>query len=270
MIKSKSGGQMLVLVVLTMIVALTVGLSLAARTLVNVRLSKQNEESQRAFQAAEAGVEQIIQSGSNSSTDNLANSSSYQTSVTYPSGSNFLLNGSELVDQDVGIDVWIANYPDYSNPQSGTLTFYWSTPNQIACTKTTGVSSSQIKSAIEVIVLSGNKLLPTMEKKIFEATGTGCPRIANTSATSAGGTIANIQFQYSANISNITNGLILRIVPIFNSTKIAVSSANISLPKQGTIVSSTGKSGQTARKVQYFASYPQIPLEIFPYTIISQ
>src|SRR3989338_4330480 len=108
----KRNGEILILVVLIMIVALTVGLSLAARTVVNLRLSKQSEESQRAFQAAEAGVEQVLQSSASqdnlatSTSDNLANNASYNTTISYPSGTSFMLNGEELVDQDVGIDVW--------------------------------------------------------------------------------------------------------------------------------------------------------------------
>jgi hypothetical protein len=33
---------------------------------------------------------------------------------------------------------------------------------------------------------------------------------------------------------------------------------------------STGTSGDTVRKVVYFQSYPQLPLEIFPYSLLSQ
>lgn len=276
----KSTGQMLILVVLILIVALTVGLSLAARTVINLRLSKQNEESQRAFQAAEAGVEQILQSASSpdnfssGSSDNLANNSSYTTSVSYTSGSSFMLNGGELVDQDVGIDVWLSNYPDFANPTTGNITFYWSTENQTTCSATSGNPQS-VKSAIEIILLSGSKTLPTMKKYIYESC-TSPKRITQAQNASSGGTpFGNIAFQSSATIPVYTNGIILRVVPIYNSTKIAVVAQNgsgtpISLPKQGTVVASTGTSGSTTRKVQYFASYPQIPLEIFPYTLISQ
>ena len=59
---------MLLVVVLTMIVALTVGLSLASRTITNMKISKQNEESQRAFQAAEAGIELAKESTQHSTT----------------------------------------------------------------------------------------------------------------------------------------------------------------------------------------------------------
>lgn len=269
MLKKSERGQMLIVVVLTLIVALTVGLSIASRTVLNLRISRQNEESQRAFQAAEAGVEQILQSGNLSSSDNLQNNASYSTSVSYPSGQAFLLNGGELVDQDTGIDVWLSNYPDYSSPVSGTVTIWWGTDNQVICGPPTGTQTkSSVKSAIEVVVLSNSPTNPTTTKNIYEANG--CSRIAAASSPQAGGVPPNttLNFNNSAQI-NVTNGLIMRVIPIYNSSKIDVTS-NVSLPKQGSIVVSTGKAGDTARKIQYFASYPQVPVEVFPYSLISQ
>lgn len=266
---------MLIAAVLIMIVALTVGLSLASRTITNLRISRQNEESQRAFQAAEAGVEQILQSGGTSSSDNLTNNASFSTSVSYPSGTSIILNGGELVDQDVGLDVWLSNYPDYSSQIGSStpanLTVYWGTDNQTSCDNPTGNEGSSVKSALEIAVLSGDKLLPTMTKYVYEVpscTASPRPITHSVNAPGTGGTVATIHFNNSATIQ-VSNGLIARIIPIFNSSKIAVTS-DVALPKQGTVISSTGNSGQTARKVEYFASYPQIPLEIFPYSIMSQ
>ena len=53
-------GQALLIVLLVMTVALTVGLSVATRTIVNVRITTQEEQSQRAFSAAEAGIEETL------------------------------------------------------------------------------------------------------------------------------------------------------------------------------------------------------------------
>lgn len=149
-------GQMLLIVVLTMIVALTVGLSVVSRTITGLRISKQNEESQRAFQAAEAGIERAIQSGAsgNTSFNFPANNSKYSTSVlsNLTSGNNFLLNGGEAVTQDSGIDVWLANYPGYTSPYSGTLTLYWNPATKTSCTPGNGVNTA---AAIEVNVISG-------------------------------------------------------------------------------------------------------------------
>lgn len=268
--RSVKSGQMLIVVILIMVVALTVGLSIASRTITNLRISRQSEESQRAFQAAEAGIEQIIQSQSRTSSEYFGqNSASFETSASYPQGTSFALNGGDLVDQDTGIDVWLSNYPDFSaSVPSTNITLYWSpNPLQANCTNVGGTNPTAVKSAIEVIVLYNNILSPSLFKNVYEPSV--CSRIQNAVPVAGGGaTLSGITYNYSVTVP-VTNGLIMRVIPLFNSSKIAlVSSA--SLPKQGTIVTSTGKAGLTVRKIQYFASYPQIPVEIFPYSLISQ
>ena len=53
-------GQILILVLLIVVVSLAVGLSVASRNLTNLKISTQTEESQRAFSAAEGGVEDVL------------------------------------------------------------------------------------------------------------------------------------------------------------------------------------------------------------------
>jgi hypothetical protein len=270
MVQRSKNGQMLIVVILVMIVALTVGLSLASRTILNLRISRQNDQSQRAFQAAEAGVEQIIQSGNQFSSDFLANRAQYSTSVIYPQGQGFMLNGGELVDQDTGMDVWLSNYPDFTNPQNTTLTIYWGTDNQTICNAPgSGQNSSQVKSALEVIILSGLKATPTASKYFYEANGCtgGSARFSNATSPSPGALKSTINFSNSASIP-VTTGLLMRVIPVFNSSKIYIEST-AALPTQGQIIQSTGKAGETSRKVSYFSSYPQVPVEIFPYTLVA-
>lgn len=260
--KNNTRGQVLLIVVLTMVVALTVGLSIASRTISNLKFSKQNEESQRAFSAAEAGIEQALKQVENQSLQSTLqeNNSSYTTTATVQSGTSFLLNGGGIVDQDVGTDVFLASYPTYSPPLAQTtVTLYWNTENQNSCLK-----SATTQAALEVVVLSGTTSSPTLSKYIYDP----CSRISNTSANGGQGTIGDITFVHSAVIS-VTNGLLMKVIPIYNSTKIGVSST-VALPSQGSVISSVGTSGETVRKVVYFSSFPQLPLELFPYSLISQ
>jgi len=62
----------------------------------------------------------------------------------------------------------------------------------------------------------------------------------------------------------------MKVVTIFNSGVIGISSAGEAFPSQGSLIVSEGTSGDVKRKITLFSSYPQIPLEIFPYNIISQ
>lgn len=56
-------GQAIIIILLIMIVGLTIGLSVVSRSLLNVKLSTEQEESSRAFTAAEAGIEISLESG---------------------------------------------------------------------------------------------------------------------------------------------------------------------------------------------------------------
>src|SRR3989344_4896902 len=53
-------GQILILVLLIVVVALAVGLSVASRNITNLRTATQTDQSQRAFTAAEGGIEKIL------------------------------------------------------------------------------------------------------------------------------------------------------------------------------------------------------------------
>ena len=65
-----------------------------------------------------------------------------------------------------------------------------------------------------------------------------------------------------------TNGLILRIVPIYYDAKIGVK-ASTELPLQGSLISSEGEAGGTRRKINVFKGRPRIPAELLPYAIFS-
>jgi len=71
-------GQVLLIVVLVMVIALTVGLSVISRSVTTLRTTKESESSQRAFSAAEAGVAKLLNSNNTSiSSTTLSNGSSF-------------------------------------------------------------------------------------------------------------------------------------------------------------------------------------------------
>jgi hypothetical protein len=269
---------MLLVVVLTMIVALTIGLSIASRTVTNLKISRQNEESERAFQAAEAGISQVLETGTEINFPNLSNEATYSTNVVRPGESpgpdSFMLNGGELVDQASGIDVWLAKYPDFTQESmSGTIRIFWGTDNHTTCDS--GQPGNTVKPALEVAILSGNKLDPTLTKYIYDGclleginrvggTGAKTPQAYNQIPPGS-----SIKFNYRAQI-DLTSGLIMKVIPIYNSTKIFILGTNTSFPEQGTVVESTGTSGETTRKILYYSSHPQIPIEMFPYSLLTQ
>lgn len=292
--KKPQSGQILLIVVLTMIVALTVGLSVAARIVTELKLSKQNEESQRAFQAAESGIQQTLIRQSPIGTENSAidfdNSAAFFTTYDIDAGTAIVLNNGLEVDQAVGADVWLSDYSPESalqflNPMGGgntvAMTLYWGSTDQDDCNSSAG---SKAAPAIEVVLLKGPISDPTIFKNVFESAG--CSRISNSkTGTTVGGpfTLKGARFRNSAQLvfgssdTSLSNGLIMKVIPIYNSTVVGFQTQDTAdpddpyiFPSQGATVTSTGKAGDTVRKVVYYKSFPQMPLEVFPYSLLSQ
>lgn len=269
--KIGSSGQVLLIVVVTMVVALTVGLSLLSRTITNLKLSKQSDDSQRAFQAASAGIDKYInQAGGGLNT---LDNATFNTTVIPLQSNEILLNNGDPVDQDRGIDVWLSGYPSFSPQYDGSLIVYWGDTNQTQCAVGQGKNT---RAALEILLLRGTVTNPTVTKLVYDS----CAAIRgnNFTAPAGGGSVAGTTLNNSSaslifSAPAGTAGLIMKVIPIYNSARIAVRfvpAAGITAPAQGKLIESTGTSGDTKRKISYFESYPQIPNEVLPYSILSQ
>lgn len=288
--KSSQSGQLLLIVILVMVVVLTVALSLASRTVSNIKISKQNEESQRAFQAAEAGIEsqaKSLQYGFEGAEydiqeASLSNNSSFstdKTEVVFEPNVPFLLNNGSDIDQNIGIDVWLSTYPGNATPFfNGQVTIYWAvneplSDRELLCTES---PATKREPAIELIVLSKVGTEYKIRKKFLDSSNcasTGrTSSTATTPASASGETFPNsIQFRNKYEFNGIIDGIVMKVVPLFNSGIIGlVYTGTPASLTQGTLVTSIGKAGDTARKLVYFESNPQIPVELFQYAVISQ
>lgn len=256
MLFKKENGQVLLIIVLIMVIGLTVGLSLASRSVVSLRTSEEEITSQQALSAAEAGLEQVSKTNTSIANGSFANSTTYNATITSVEGNNFLLNGGNLILKDDSADIWLSDYSTdsaklYGNPWSGSLNVYWGSGND-------GCSQA----ALEIIVISGNKDNPTSTKYAFD------PCIVRSSSnhfspSSPGGIISGKNLPFGATIG-ITNGILARVIPLYKETPIGVAGSS-ALPSQGAIITSVGASGSTKRKVTLFQGYPTLPSEYFPY-----
>lgn len=261
MFKLDQRGQALLIVVLVMVVALTVGLSIASKTITNLRTSTEEANSQKALAAAEAGVEQALKTNQIASGTFTDTQTSYQTSVTQVLGTSFLMNGGNPVIQDNGADLWLSNYSAdpanlYTNPWSGTLTIKWGSSAD-PCTN----------SALEVVIISGTKNSPISTRYAFDpcAGRAGGNRFTQVGLTRS--SVSGKDFFYQAQVT-VSSGLLGRIIPLYLNTPIAIV-GDVALPSQGSLITSTGTSGTTSRKVNVFQGYPEIPSEYFPYNLFS-
>ncbi len=261
--RSNQAGQALLVVVLVMIIALTVGLSLISRSITSIKTSTEEANSQKALSAAEAGVEQSIKSNSAIGNPSFGSDTKFQTSVTKVLGTSFLLNGGDIIQRDDSADVWLSDYSTesaklYLNPVSANVTVNFGTSSNL-CNNP----------AIEIDVVSGGKANPILNKYSYD----GCVsrRAANHFSAPAGGAgniIDGVSFVSKTPSISVNFGLFLRITPIYADSKIGISSS-VALPAQGSIITSTGTTGTATRKITVYQGFPKIPAEFFPYSLFS-
>lgn len=257
-------GQTLLIVVLVMVVSLSIGLSLASRTITNLRNTAEEESSQRAFSAAEAGIEQALKEDSGLIGGETFSEGTQikEVTVTEIEGTEFLLNGGNPVQKDDGLDIWIADYSEdgsafNTTKKNANITLFWG-ENSDPCEN----------AAIEIIVLSGaNKDNATSTRYAYDPCDVRNSQNQFAAPSSANNTIEGKRFYNSASIV-VTNGFIARVVPLYQSDTAAVSS-NVALPPQGKKISSVGQSDNTVRKITFFQGYPSVPTEFFPYILFS-
>ncbi len=266
-------GQALLIIVLVMVVALTVGLSLASRSITNLRNSTDEANSQAAFSAAEAGVEQALKLGNITGTSVLSgislndknNSQISNVQVTSINGDEFILNNGNPVFQDDGTDIWLSPHSDtpsqlFQSPWAGVLSIDWGTNSAVnACQDP----------AIEVLIISGTKVSPVLAKYVYDpcalrrTTNSFSPPPASGSFPLNGINGSQV-FNYQAQIT-VINGLIARVIPLYAAGVIGITGTN--LPIQGKIITSTGTAGlsnsQTVRKISFFQGYDALPSELF-------
>lgn len=262
-------GQILLIVVLVMVTVLTIGLSVVARTITNIRTSQEAANSEKAFSAAEAGIEQSL-TNSQPVSGSFANDTTYETTVDTIAGVAFPLNNNSPVLKDEAHDIWLSEYPDYTNPWTGTMTLYWGETTD-SCNPS---EATNTMAALEVLVMSGSVASPQVSRFALDPCS---PRSLGNRfefISGGGGVIANITYPYQKTFT-VTSGLFVRVIPLYASTLIAVRGCDASgancqaLPSQGTVIESVGTADNTQRKVITYRSYPRLPTELFPYSFFA-
>lgn len=270
-------GQALLMVVVAMVIVLSVSLSVATRSIVNVHTSVEESNSTVAFSAAEAGIEKYLQQTGTTYTYNGPIGDASVTVNTTPIGGSktqLVLNGGNPVLKDDGVDLWLSSYPSYGAPYyTGTVRVYWNTTNACAGTPT--------EAAIEVILLSGPAAgtLTTPITTRYAADPCASRASQSNKFPSSSPTIiagphtvdGKPGFMHAMDVpmpAGNANGIIARIIPLYNNTIVGVSGP-ANFPQQGAVVSSTGSSGDAVRKITIYQGYPKVPNEFFSYTLFS-
>lgn len=265
-------GQILLIVVVVMVTALTVGLSVVARSITDKKTSQESANSEKAFSAAEAGIERSLTTTGNKTYKQTFtnNNTSYNAIVTTISGNQFPLNNAAPVLKDDSTTLWLSTYPNYTRPRSGPITFYWGRAGD-TCLKSEATNSM---TALELVVISGSAANPKMARYAYDP----CVqrRLGNNllPVPGGGGAIAGVNYRFSVTIT-VTNGLFVEATPLYASSAIAVKGCNaggancVAFPTQGTVIQAVGTADTTQRKLLTYQYYPQLPAEMFQYSIFA-
>lgn len=264
----KNQGQALLVILLIMAVALTVGLSITSRSITDIKISEISEESARAFSAAEAGVEEALLAGESGT---LTGEFTTQTDakVTYETATSDFGAGNEFVfpsgiNRDQVQTLWFAEYGTLNQSYvSDNFRVFWGKPGD------TGVNSPAIEITVYYQDAGGYKAAKYAIDPYSGRTppnyfcnGTcGTDGVVGFSASES--PMGGQSFQYNALIrfpAGITKLIFARMRILYRDNQpLGAQGVGDTFPSQGLAITSTGYSGATSRKVQVVKYHPAPP-----------
>jgi len=274
MTRKSQSGQALVLVLLSLAVVLTLVLFILSRSVTDVAVSGRQEESVRAFSAAEAGIEQALVVGSSIPKTGIGDAS-YTTSFTdYAQGLTIFNDPVPLSSGDSATIWFVAHNPDGS---LGSTVF--TGDSMKICWGAVGSSgNSDTTPAIEVSIYyetkPGTLLTVKVARDAFDPfNSTGLRTVPNSfAAAPVVGTCTigdqSYAFQKTVTFSDFspvavnTGGLMLAKIRMFyndSPQKVGVSVTGGTLPSQGKEVDSSGVAGASNRRITVFQGWAEFP-----------
>lgn len=284
------------MVLLSVAVVVTVALSVVSRSVSDIAITSQEEESLRAFNAAESGIEEVL-------VQNLLPGESLVSQIVSdtntPLESKFDANVSSFPDATQSF-----SYPvKLSNGEIATVWLIGHNGDTLTCTDQTCYTSDTIELCFgdsSLNPLDSNS--PAIEVSLLYENSSGALRMANgvfdpNSSRRASNSFSDVTSLGTCSITQneVTTNYLASVDIDFNSflnepsgthttpgrlkallVRFLYNSASqpfgvvgvANLPSQGKLVSSIGTSGQASRKVQVYQLFPTFP-EIFNSALFS-
>ena len=251
--KGNETGQVALIVLLVMVVMLTLGIAVAQRGVTDVRIAQQEEDSARAFQAAEAGIEEALSTlvgGSGS----FGEDTSYDVTVGQAGSSGFVFGQPVAAGEVVYVNLAGAS------PGMNRLDVYFMEIGKDDCDVT--------PAAVEVMILSSPGGNTRVRREGFDISSRG----NNFDQVTKGNySFEGVSFCAKATVNLTGNDQQVRIRPLYNRAVVGVDPqpANATLPNQYLQVESVGQTeAGVTRAVTVKRSEPQLP-PIFDYALFS-
>lgn len=271
MIKKNFSGQALLIVLLSMAVVLTIVLSVLSRSVSDISLSTKDEDSLRAFSAAEAGIEKALMTGlSIQSAEDLVGAK-YSVEVgSYAEGQREFIYPTSLFSGE-SATIWFVAHDEDGNYVCNSEKPCFKGNNFRVCWGKEGVEP-----AIEVIVFytttPGDYSTTRMARMAIDPNA--ARRSSNNFISNGNGTctIDSMVYPYfryvnfeslgilnAGTTENILQFAIVRFLyNVESSSPLAISGPTGSIfPSQGSKIESSGSSANANRKIDVFKFFPE-------------
>lgn len=267
---------MLLITILVLTVATTVALSLIGRATLDLSMSNQLEESTRAFDAAEAGIESALKSGVSAANVTVATGVTYSVNVNSIGGETGVYQLNHKTTPGTTETVWMVNHDDNTGGLIETPAAYTDN-NLTVCWSQPEGSGPKAALVIGILYKEGTDNSYKMARVAADPDEASRNNNFNASVNTGGCGLNYFQTTLTfspalgMNLSGVSPDtlLALRIRPEYADTNIAVSGAT-AIPKQGNVIESTGNTGTgVARKVLVYQQY-RSAASIFDSVIYSQ
>jgi len=235
---TRQKGQVALIVLIISAISLTIGLALSERVRTGVNVSKDDEMLQRAFNAAESGIEDYVVRG-NVGTYNAGDATA---NVVVTGTGGLVVEFGELVTADNYAYFWLAEHN--ANGSINTTNNYYSGSNLTICYDNFSPGGFMVY----YFYYSGGTY--NVYRRAYNLNGSNqAIRGAETvgaSGTACSGYTNSMLFDFT---SYRPTPVLLVVKPIRGGSKFAVR-GNADLPSQGDLITSTGTSGETNTTVK--------------------
>lgn len=274
--KNNQKGQAVLIVLLSLSVVLIVVLFIMSRSVTDISLSVKEEDSLRAFSAAEAGVERALVIGNSSGT---IDSATFDANVSaFAEGSTEVVYPLSLKSGE-NATFWFSRAGEVTSYTGSEIKYCWGDLGTTA--------SSSDAPAIEVTIYYTTTPNDLTTIRIARTTldPNSSRRASNnfSAATDSNCVIGTDTFEYqstlnlgslgisgyaSAGVLQYSTSKILYNTVTSHKIGIDVSGTGSTLPSQGDVITSDGSFGNSNRKVEVYQLHPEVP-PIFANAIFS-
>jgi hypothetical protein len=263
-------GQVLLITVLVLSIAITIALSLIGRGITDVSMSRNVEESARAFSAAEAGIEEALKGNLVTEARTYAQGVTYQ-SFSSPIGGSTGEYTLPATNMGAVASIWLVDHKEDNSINESSyygeryLDVCWTPP-------ATGLPAAAIEVSIYYKSSTGAYMV---SRGAYDPDIALRPANKFSGVTEVDGSCGAVTHVYRQSVAMPPVGtipLLVRIRPFYNQTTITVAPVGTEemLPKQGDEITSTGKTdGGVTRKIVVKRQYPW-PAAVFDYSVYSQ